>query len=367
MNKIAIITRYYNNFNYGGLLQAYALQQAVARLGFDCQQISFDDKNISQKLYDTFLIPAASVYWGKWFWVTHHTKRRMAVFEKAIPHTRRKTATTISDLKNTYDAYICGSDQIWNPIWGWIDAYFLSFVDEERKKIAYAASIANNSLTLAESKFILRKIKGFDAISFREAEAIKALKCVDPSFHAEVMPDPTFLLPPEDWSVLASPRIIKEPYILAYFLGTDTENRERAIAYAEEQGKRIVFPSSLLPNNRRWERAHDRRMIYHMGVEEFLSLIKNADLVLTDSFHGSVFSCIFEVPFVVTERRVYGDSSSMGSRIATLMETLGIDRRVEWIEPGKDYSFSTSETDSIKSALSEQRQKGLAYLSESLI
>lgn len=158
--KIAILTLYYHNYNYGGLLQAYALQKAITDLGYQAEQISYK----LESGYDgwnpikaSIKKPMAYLYhgakYGKWFDQYTVRQKKFEAFAENIPHTEVVTAQTISELSNQFDCFVCGSDQIWNPI-GWQPTLFFDFLPDDKKRISYAASIARDELTEEEYAFM---------------------------------------------------------------------------------------------------------------------------------------------------------------------------------------------------------------------
>ena len=370
MKRIGIISLYYDNINYGGLLQAYALRKTIENLGYECKQISYDIRNgksifisdMGSKIRN-FIKYLVYFNWYKNFYVDIKLLKK---FELSIPHTDVVTTKTISKLNKDFDAFVCGSDQIWNPLFGWDKNYFLSFSDLGKKKIAYAASMAQSHLTATEAAYALKMMEGFNSLSLREIESITALKKYDATFDAEVMPDPTFLLSADEWDMITNPPRLTEPYIFAYFLGNGNKRREEAIQYARFCNKRIIFISSLLPENKEWEQKYRNYILPKVSVNDFLSLVKYADMVITDSFHGSVFSSIFGIPFVTYSRSFVDGSESMNSRITTFMSALGLDRCIEKMESDKNYDFTSIELKSIMHALKKQKAKGIKFLYNAL-
>ena len=370
MKRIGIISLYCNNANYGALLQAYALCRVITGLGYFCKQISYDRVADNMSFIPKVMVKAEHlikpILLGEWYQHLYKGIKLLKQFELSIPHTKEVDSITIVDLNKDFDAFICGSDQVWNPLFGWNDNHFLTFVDHGKKKIAYAASIARDQLTASEAEYVLNMIKDFYVVSLRERRSIESLREYDYSFHADVMPDPTLLLTQKEWNEVASNRIVSESYIFAFFLGNNERQKDAAIKYARNKGKRIVFIYSLLHENKKWEVAHESDIIPNISVNAFLSLIKYANLVITDSFHGAVFSSIFNVPFIVLNRFDDSDVESMNSRIVTLMDMLGINRNVKDIEYEKDYSFTVEEIKLINAAITYERKRGMRFLSEVL-
>lgn len=370
--KVAILSLYYHNFNYGGILQSYALQKAVSSMGIDVVQISYDlmsgyQKSFFSKMKYFLKKPIRYAYRKIAFPNIIDLENRILEFAEKIPHTKVVTVDNIKRLEKEYDAFICGSDQIWNPI-GWQPTLFLDFVPSDKPKISYAASVARDNLNHEEIEFILEHIKDFKAVSVREERTAEILKESQTSQDISVMPDPTMLLQPEEWNVLAAESHEKRKnYVLAYFLGGNIEQREQAIAVTKKQGKDILFIPYVCHSVLEWEEKHEKYMAKNVGVPEFLALIKNADAVITDSFHGTIFSIIFNTPFFVLKRFRNGDSKSMNSRVVTLLRTFSLQNRlVEVIPETQKWTFSDSELDCIEKVRTFQRQKGMEFLRESI-
>lgn len=372
MNKqIAILTLYYKNYNYGGVLQAFALQRTIFLLGYKSVQISYNLEtgycrwNSAKKFIKS---PLAYMFhrlmYGRWF--NYYLKRHKIIeqFACKIPHTKVVTASTIRGIVELYDCFICGSDQIWNPI-GWQTTLFLDFVPKEKNKIAYAASIARDNLTKEELEFIRKYIDDFSAISVREKNSADLLNNKYPELHVQYMPDPVFLLKESEWENIIQRRKNSEKFIFAYFLGDENSNREKALKYAEEIGIKIVFAAYLGYFQFDWDKEHPNQLSNVMGVEDFLDNIANASLVLTDSFHAAAFSIILRTPFYVMPRFNEGDSESMNSRICTLMEDFDLqDRYTNTLRP--IYEWSSKELNNISDNLKRLREKGINFLKNSI-
>lgn len=328
MKRVGIVSLYYHNANYGGLLQTYALQHVVESLGYDAKQISYDFSSGNRQKIGV-IDELRRIYHKliRWKWEIGYIRQSQKIrkFERMIPHTKRITRAKISRTNDLFDLFICGSDQIWNPI-GWQPTFFLDFVRDGKGKIAYAASIARDSLSTDELKYIESQIEDFSAVSVREEISKKHLKDYYPN--VERMPDPTMLLTQKDWNAITADRCVDEPYVFAYFLGDNQDNLEKAKRFAKDRGLRIVFIPYLNVANRFWEEENNEYMQDCVGVNEFLSLIKHSEIVLTDSYHGAVFSIIFEKPFYVLMRFETKDKFSMNSRIDTLLLDFELNDRI---------------------------------------
>lgn len=371
MKNIAILTLYYNNYNYGGLLQAFALQQAINTMGYDSVQISYrletgysgwsPFKSIIKK---TVAYIFHQIKYGRWFNKYLVRQKKLNLFVNQIPHTEVVTASTIKNLIDRYDCFICGSDQIWNPI-GWQPTFFLDFVPDDKVKISYAASIARDNLTKEQLEYIRKFTSDFSAISVREKNSADVLNKSYPELNVQYIPDPVFLLEETEWMKLVKSNKSVKPFIFAYFLGDDDSNREKALTYARNTGLKIIFASHLSISQYQWEKEHLEVISSPLGVEEFLSHIANAELVITDSFHAMAFSAIYKTPFYVLHRFSIADKNSMNSRVVDLVEELQIPNRFTE-DLFENYEWSREELDNISSNINRMRCKGLNYLDKSL-
>lgn len=225
-----------------------------------------------------------------------------------------------------YDAFLCGSDQLWLP--GNLGSHFytLEFVPDEKTKIAYATSFGVSRIPWFQKKRTARYLERFQALSTREVrgcEMIRELTGLDSS----VVCDPTLLFSAEQWKELIPVRpVVKEPYIFCYFLGTNPKHRRIARELKKATGLKIVtvpFLDHFVPEDVKFG---DRRL-YDVDAEDFVNLIRHAEYVLTDSFHGSVFSILHHKQFVTLNRFDDNSSNSRNSRIDSLCALLGLSER----------------------------------------
>ena len=208
-----------------------------------------------------------------------------------------------------------GSDQIWNPmICARQPAFFLNFASSGKKCISYAASIARNDLSFVQIETFAKLLARFDYISLRENNYNKI---EIPPKKIECCVDPTLLLSQEEWNTLASSPRFSEPYIFCYIFGDDKKIRKFAMKLGKLKRLKLVTVPYLSGFFNFADAFMDATKLFHVSPSDFLSLIKNADYIITDSFHATVFSIIFHKQFYVFERK---GSSNMGSRIATLTE-----------------------------------------------
>ena len=371
MKKVAILTLYYHNYNYGGMLQSYALQKAIEEMGYISEQISYrlysgyrDTKHVKLQIRNCVLYLYYLIKDNKWIKNYNTVRRKINEFANSIPHTRVVTASNISQIVKYYDVFICGSDQIWNPV-GWQPTLFLDFVPKNKTKISYAASIARENLSESQFEFIRRNVKDFSAISVREKNSADMLNHKYQNLNVRHMPDPVFLLEKSAWEKIVQRKENSEPFIFAYFLGESNKNREKAVRFAEENGMKIYFVSYLDYSQFTWDEEHSEYVIPPLGVIDFLNNIANASLVLTDSFHAAAFSAILRTPFYAMPRFNNSDKASMNSRIYNLMEELNLPNRYTNVLKSP-YAWNRDELSNIESNLNRLRQKGVKYINDNL-
>lgn len=360
MKRVGIITLYYKNYNYGGLLQSYALCEYLRKQGFDSRQITFNktgihrhQKNKLVRLYNLLQeqspIGAINKIFSKLkvkadsFKVSNKEKKILAEGIKArnsillefmdlIPHTNVVDEGNISSLSELFDVFITGSDQVWKP-GVCCDEYFLKFT--EKQKISYAASIGRTKLAKNDEYYLIDSIQKLNAVSVREEEAFTLLS--SKGIKAELVVDPTLLLSREDWSNFGEKYDVDKKYIFCYFLGTSKKHRGFAEKYAKKHNLKIVTLPYLsgIPNSSDVEFGDYK--LYDVSPQNFVYLIKNAEYVFTDSFHATVFSGIFGKQFVVFDRE---EEKTMSGRLINLLDIFGAsDRFMNNIDTIEDLSL----------------------------
>lgn len=331
--KIGIIT-IHNSPNYGACLQSYALYKYIANQGVKCELIDlkrpihagyvhsehfkpfYERKKTLMKKVKDLVRPIV-----KPNSVSKETSNPVRIskfqhFNSAIKFSQ--PYYNIEELYANppkYDVYISGSDQLWNPEQPFsIEPYFLTFVkDKEAKKISYASSIGLKSV----EEHILEKftswLKSYDDIAVREQAAIDLLQ---PKLSKAItkVSDPTFLLAPSEWKSLAIPSQYQN-YIFCFILGGHATLLENAIEFAKKEQKQLIIVAQ-----RGIKENPDYIAIDDAGPEEFLGLINGADCVLTDSFHGTVFSLLLGVPNFYT---YVAPTNKRASRLESLLEPFG--------------------------------------------
>lgn len=263
-----------------------------------------------------------------------------------------------------YDVYISGSDQIWNPRYtNGDDIFLLSFANETSQKISYASSFGVNSLPENICLEFAKYFNRYDKISVREASGVKILK-QEFSKESVCVLDPTLLLNSEQWknALRIKEPINNDPYIFCYFLNYSFD----AFPYAEEfamhmhkaTGLKLIFggrpPKKIITKGGKY--------CVGIGPEDFVSLVANATLVITTSFHGTAFAVNMNKP-------VYSivDSSTGDDRLSTFLRELGLNSRIVELNspmPTDDF-FSLGDKNSIRQ-LENKRKESLDFLFNSI-
>lgn len=346
--KVGVIT-FHGSHNHGSVLQAYATQETLKKLGYDVEIINF--RMESQKRYYS-LYPRGYGIWTlgqDLIMLPFHRKRAMRAkkFEEFISEMQlsgpeMKNRKELQSVVNRYDVYLTGGDQIWsNRIPELVGAkedftgvYFFDFADNNKPRIAYASSVGEITYDeLIEKKKWLNK---FTYISTREQYGVDLLRrIVDKD--VELVLDPTFLLNKVQWGEKAGgERLIKEPYVFLYTLHGLKHGLKWGKALTEF-GKRkrlkAVAISPFFPIT-----ATGVHNVIDAGPLDFLNLIKNAELVFTDSFHGTAFSINMNKPFYSYVGKNTGDNRKLG-----IMRQFGLEGRalesLEDIEKIEEYGL----------------------------
>ena len=360
MKKIGILTYYYGNYNYGGLLQAYALTEYLSGIGYDAEQICFikpknNKKNVSLKTRLRWKLSAA-----KGGAVKLYTKIRYKNVMRSIEERNRAFLNFIGTVKHSdkvydrnslhktndiYDVFIAGSDQIWNLVW-YAPEYFLSFVNEGKTKLSYAASLPQRELTPEQAEILRKHLADFKGVSVRESQAVDLLQSIGiPSYHAA---DPTLLLNRSEWDKVCPERKVKDKYVFCYFLTNSAAERNAAKEFAKKKNLKIVTLPHL--TGVAWEDLDFGDIqLYDISPFDFVSLIKHAEYVITDSFHAAVFSNIYKKQYFVFGRK---GGEYMNSRINSLLFLLDAETRLCNIKDNgaEEYLLSLDDIDYSKPA-----------------
>ena len=349
MKKVAIVSCYFQH-NYGSMLQAYATQMALDKLGYENETINisrFDSEIKKAKmLYFAKASLTSDILLSKAGMVKNVLIKRMSRSKYAINSKIRaekfdafsKAKFRLSPLygakaelgsacPGSYSAVIVGSDQLWLP--GNIAAnyYTLDFVPKTVNTIAYATSFGQSSLpkdSAQKASVFLKKIRH---IGVREESGQKLVKQLT-GRSVPVVCDPTLLFTGDEWmDIQEKEPIVKGRYILCYFLGNNPPHREFAKRLKAETGCKIIALTHLDEYVKSDEGYADSTP-YDIDPADFLNLICNAEYVCTDSFHCSVFSILYKRQFFAFRRYNRNTKQSTNSRLDTLFRLTDISGRL---------------------------------------
>ena len=366
--KIGTIT-FHSSYNYGSNLQAYALQTFIEKIcRNNCKyEIINLRTNIQKSMYKLcfekpelkYIIKSIIFYFKK-----ADLTERNRKFEEFIQNELKitKEYSSLDELKKAsfdYDYYISGSDQLWNLNaidFDW--ANFLEFTNKG-KKISYAASFGPKAQkwTKEEQLRVKKDLLDYKCISVRdEASYNNVFKLT--GLKPEINVDPTMLLTIDEWNKLIdSERKISKKYIVLYDLKGELET----FKIAKKIGKLLKMPVYIIKDNIKAQMFLSLKKYYNCGPKDFLNLIKNAEMVLSTSFHGTVFSVIFHKPFLVI-------NGANDFRINTLLKKMALEDRTVEKDNIKEKCQEVYKIDFKKSdaLLKKEQEKAKDYLIKAL-
>jgi hypothetical protein len=332
--RIGILTFHFAH-NYGAVLQCFALQEYLKSLS----------ENIEVEVIDYRLQSITDVY--KWFKLSrfrsknpikmmqktlyeigllNKRKRRFDAFESFI--NQRLNIVPVSTINdNPYDTIFIGSDQVWNYhlTKGFDDYYWGTFQHPHKTKIvSYAASMQDNWPQELNEK-IRERLRNFHRVSVRESTLAQTLNRIIPEMDIETVVDPTLLLGRESWEQIALAPPIKESYLLVYQVEDSYKTRSIAKQIAERLNLQIIYLSARID-------CVNSPLVEGVSPEGFVGLFKDADFVVCSSFHGTIFSLLFNKPFVSVKMGLGKDN-----RVKSLLSLLKLESL--FIEEFEDYQL----------------------------
>lgn len=372
----------YDTKNFGSQLQVLATIQSVESLGFD-----YDIIRYKKKMTTRFALQTAGRFFNASFVrgkLKGIRKKRQLQKDPAIwaqvcvrnlrfEEFAREHFSKLSPafagyngLKagaSGYDAFLTGSDQLWLPANLGSHFYTQEFVPDAIPKIAYAPSFGVNAIPWYQRKRTSAYLNRFQHLSIRENAGQKLILELTGK-EIPVVADPTMLLDAARWDALIPPaEVIEGKYIFCYFLGGNPEHRAAARQLQEQTGLKIVtipFLDSFVPE----DQAFGEERLFDLDTSDFVNLIRNAEYVLTDSFHGTVFSVLYHKAFLTFNRFSDASTDSRNSRIDSLSAHLGLeDRRYKGdvLKIRETFSFEP-----VDEKLAEFRAASVSYLSSAL-
>lgn len=385
MLNVGILTTFFSK-NYGAALQAYATKKAIETLGYTSEFINYQKtsteyyipistpkeqemqslikkigqkaKNFSAKLKKNQKLSDGSLIRDKEFdsFVNDYLKIGSILY------------TSPKDFicnvpKMPYDVFLCGSDQIWNPIvHNFDDVYYLNF-PTTAKKVSYASSVAYNRFSESEIERICAAISSIDSISVREKSTVEWMQ---PHMKKKInhVIDPTFLLNKNEWLNLTSEKHFDKKYILVYLLNYNEQNKNTVgliSDLARKKGCRIIclpYTSIKFPKDIEVEYRYD------IAPNDFIQLLNGAESVITNSFHATALSINLNIPFFVVSSR--DRNKDLQTRISDLLEETGLNNRKIYSDTQSICMANDIDYESVNKIISIRRNEGIEYLKHAL-
>lgn len=351
--KTGIVT-FQNTNNYGALLQNFALQQAVSKLGHIAETINYKDKYIS-KPYGIAHLKNKGLFaylFGVLGYIIYLPRtKKCKEFKQKIKYSVPLKKENLKSLNSEYDNFIAGSDQVWNyKLTGLDDAYLMDFVEDKSKCNSYAASLGFSELEENKRGRYINNLSSYNIITVREKAGETLLRDILKR-EVETVVDPCLLLSYDEWQkVIIEPKTDKH-FILVYQLGFSPVLVEQAVKVAKRENKKIVFLPFPVGKP-----AFGKYDVF-AGPSELLGYIKKADYVFTDSFHGTLFSILFNKQFYT---KISGTHAGIGSRISDMLAIFGLEKRlVEYTDLNETIDF-----ENINPIITIQRERSLKILNK---
>lgn len=349
--------------NYGSALQTYATQHIFEELGFETEIVDYrrraldsgsilkilnnNEFGLLQKIKLILILPSG--------------KKAEKTFGNFLENYINMTdkcyceVTEESDFKNhpiDADVYCTGSDQVWNT--GWHKEipkpFFLTYAPEDKRIISFSASFGKEQLDEWEKEPIRELLSRYDYISVRESSAVNIVNNLGFAECEHVL-DPTLVVKPKLWKDLAADRVLKEKYILVYQLNNNKKFDEYAKLLAKKKGLKLVRLCTRYDQLRKIGRG-----IVLPEIIEFLALFRDAEYVITDSFHATAFSLIFNKKFIDILPGLYN------TRLESILALTGLEERV--LNDYNDFELIDREIDyeKVNSLLDSERQNTMSFL-----
>lgn len=358
MNRIGTISyNIYCNFtNYGSALQTWALHQAMKELGAYpvlvdyCPDILKDkdplnpyknmwDKDEESRKMVERTLPAIRINYEKFDRFYH---------ERFVRTKKSYTSSNFESVMDEVDSFVCGSDTIFCPDeFGLDDGYYANYPCMRGNSIAYAPSFGDPHFSIEDYKKLDILLQNFKAFGLREQMMVPYVS-EHVSVPVQKVIDPTLLLTQKDYDTICRERMIEESYLLLYARRYNPRMEAYAEKMAAEKGLKIVDISLRAINA---EKGH--QMFYEAGVEEFLSLVKHADYIVTNSFHGIIISVQYKKPFVIFSRE------QCDTKITELLELFQLSDRM--LIDGSE-QFAEIDYNSVNDRIAEARVQATEYL-----
>lgn len=351
--------------NYGSVLQTLATERIFRDLGYEVETLDYIQENL--QMDSVWKV----IKYGGPGWkikckqiILQLLKRKdnrraeiMDEFRKKHIHLTKRYLS-IKELEEDLpgaDIFCTGSDQTWNPVlYGPSKAYYLGFVPDNKKKISFSASFGVDKLPAKDKLEVKRLLSRYDAISVRESSGLEILEDLGIK-EATLVLDPTLVVNSELWNKMSSERMVSEDYIFVYQLNTSDRFVDYVNKVAKAKGLKVIYVKSRVEN-----RYNNATYIESPKVEDWLSLFRYAKYVITDSFHGTLFSIIYKKEFV----DIYPPNFS--SRLESILKLLGLENR--HVKDFENYDWCADSIDYTKvdTIIETKKNETMAFLRKNL-
>ena len=339
--KIAQITAY--RISYGSPLQAYATQKAFLKEGISLELFRYEPAgktNLKRRMKKILRFPSVIINKLNELLFDlikpayrNGKKNRDKLFEDFLEKNANvskiiKTETERDKEIRKYGAVLSGSDQTWNPI-NYGERYFTcEFVPETITLISYASSFGTSTIPKWQYRGTMNYINRFTSISLREKSGHDIVKSMSGKEYPVVL-DPTLLLDRTEWEKICVKKTIKYNYIFSYLISSNKKFRELVSKFAKNINHKIIAVPHVLKYVVSDEKYCDESR-FGASPDEWISFIRDAKFVFTDSYHAVIFSIIFKKRFIVMKRFRDDDVASANTRIYEILSKLGLEDRI-WI------------------------------------
>ncbi len=342
---LGIICNYYVR-NYGSVLQSLALQCTLNKFGIDNVIIQYEQKIPKKKKLEIFLklqikklfqfsavkekiCAKVDTKIDEQYW--RIVRERGQAFEEFVEEVlkfseRYETIEQVRANAKYYDGIVLGSDQLWCPSDLLIGYHTLEWLNKAVYKASYATSFGVSVLPTFLEKKLKQFLQNFNKVSVREKSGVDIIQrnC---ERSVELVLDPTLLLSKDEWDdILPDEKTMDEKYIFCYFLSNAGQLKKRARILQQRTGLKIVTIPHLESYDKNGQSFGDIKL-WKLNPCEMVNLIRQAEYVLTDSFHVSIFSILYEKQFLVFDRYARGNVDSRNTRIDNLLSITGLHDR----------------------------------------
>lgn len=345
--KVGIIT-FHRAVNYGAVLQAYALQHAIEKLGYEAYIIDYRCKEVDKAASPLLGFRSGDSFKTATKKLVFRLRKNMAFnsFMRKYVNLSPKTATNhnLEKMSDEYDAFFTGSDQVWNcRCSGNDETFFLNFVKDGKKKNAYAASFGTEKLFEDDPFDYKTLLADFNSISVREKSGVDIVVS-ESGRKAQVTLDPTLLLSKEEWKPAVGKRPIKEKYIFVYYIRESKDLLNYAGKLSEKTGYKVI------------NAKNSKEFFLKCSPSDFLAWIYYAEYFVTNSFHGTVFSLLFNKKFAIE----LDNGKTVNNRSKELLELVGVDRtlaidNIDLISKETDYT-------AVEKIIEAERAKSIDFI-----